>query len=92
MKYVVMKTSKDIELIFIFDPSIEHKAFAEGLIRAAYEDTQIFKDEYIHPISAGFVRNSISRNNIADCYGRSESLNLDSRGKADTDLIRTDFL
>jgi len=26
-----MKTSKDIELIFIFDPSIEHKAFA-GLI------------------------------------------------------------
>ena len=38
------------------------------------------------PVSAGFVR--FDNFNLPHVYGRSESINLDSRGELDEDIIR----
>lgn len=71
MKYVVAKDESGNEQIFIFPKQIDHDAFAEVL---SYIKTggRNWKREYREPVSAGFTDG-------LKCYGRSETLNLDSR-------------
>jgi len=79
MKYVVVKRGENEEQIFIFPCAIDHDAFAEVL---SYIKTggRNWKREFAKPISAGFTDGKT-------CFGRSETLNLDSRKDADTALL-----
>lgn len=80
MKYVVVKRGENEEQIFIFPCAINHDEFAEVL---SYIKTggRNWTREYAKPISAGFTDG-------VTCFGRSETLNLDSRKDADTALLR----
>lgn len=79
MKYVVTKTQDGPEQIFIFEKSIDHGRFYEVLNYIKEGD---WKREFRKLISAGFTDGKI-------CWGRSESLNKDSRPKEDTILLQT---
>lgn len=80
MKYVVVQRGDNPEEIFIFPKTIDHDAFAEVLsyIKVGGRD---WKRERAKPISAGFTDGE-------ECFGRSETLNLDSRPKLDSFLLR----
>lgn len=72
MKYVVVKTEDDKEELYIFPKTIDHDRFAEVLNYIKHGDGRNWKRIFRKPVSAGFT-DGIS------CYGRSETLNLDSR-------------
>lgn len=81
MKYIVTK-QKDtgIEEIFLFNDSINHDAFVESIVGIRSQTTGNWERIYRLPIAAGFFDG-------LKCFGRSETLDLDSRKKKDLELI-----
>lgn len=83
MKYVVIRDKNGKEEIFIFGRHINHDDFAEvvGYIkrRDPSKHHSHWERGYCEPIAAGFYDGK--------CFGRSETLNLDSRGRLDEMLI-----
>lgn len=81
MKYIVTRNlENDKEEIFIFPKSVNHDCMAEVLEMIKNQSWGNWEREPRFPISAGFTDGKT-------CYGRSESLNLDSRPQ-DTELLR----
>ena len=72
MKYVVVESEEQGKQMFIFPKNIDHDAFAEVLSYIKVGTPQNWNRAYREPISAGFT-------NGLTCYGRSETLNLDSQ-------------
>ncbi len=79
MKYVVLKPDNK-ELIFIFPKSIDHDKFVETMKAMRYGSRSNWERLYPNPISAGFTDGKT-------CFGRSETLSLDSRKYVDTALL-----
>lgn len=82
MKYIVIMLEGK-EKIFVFPKEVDHDRMYEAM-QAIRFDTG-FRDwerklRHGEAISAGFVTNGV-------CHGRSETLNLDSRGDKDTALL-----
>jgi hypothetical protein len=75
MKYITTQDESGKHELFIFPQIINHDAMAEMLPDIDHEN-----NEYRRSISAGFVDHNWK------CYGRSESLDLDSRPE-DTELL-----
>ena len=82
MKYVVTKTKDGPEQIFIFEKDIDHDRFYEVLSYIEEGHDCNWKREFRELISAGFTDGKA-------CWGKSESLNKDSRPKEDTALLET---
>ncbi len=82
MKYVVVRIESGKEQLFIFPKAVNHDSFAEVLSHIREGDHNNWKREYREPVSAGFTDGKT-------CYGRSESMNLDSREIKDTKLLET---
>lgn len=83
MKYIVMEIDGKEE-IFLFPRNINHDRFHESITTLRFDIGPRDWDRKLageFPISAGFVDNF-------RCHGRSETLNLDSRGDKDTLLLR----
>jgi hypothetical protein len=82
MKYIVAVVD-GAESIFVFPRDVDHDRMKEAIecIRFGSERNwrRKFRDGEV--ISAGFVEDG-------RCYGRSETLSLDSRGELDTALLR----
>ncbi len=72
-KYVVLQTSKGERAVIIPGGDFFHD-----------DVTHIYKSYEV--LSAGFI--SIDKEGHLKCYGRSEGLNIASRGEADEVLIR----
>jgi hypothetical protein len=81
MKYVVTEREDGKEELFMFPKHINHDDFAEVLshikVHTSFRD---WERQYRKPIAAGFTDGKY-------CTGRSETLNLDSRGRLDEMLI-----
>ena len=80
MKYIVTKDEDGKEHFFMFPKDINHDDFAEVLSHIKMHEGPGWKRQYRKPISAGFTDGK-------KCSGRSETLDLDSRGKIDEALI-----
>jgi len=82
MKYIVASL-KGKEMIFVFPRSIDHDRMFEaiGAIRVGTGRNWSRDFRLNQPVSAGFIENG-------KCHGRSETLNLDSRGALDDILLR----
>lgn len=80
MKYIVTKTEGGVEELFMFPKSINHDCMAEVLGRIKDQSYGSWRRVYREPIAAGFITGTC-------CHGRSETLNLDSRGRLDEMLI-----
>ena len=79
MKYVVVESEEQGKQLFIFPTNINHNEFAEILSYIKVGSPQNWTRAYREPISAGFTDGST-------CYGKSESLDLES-AKTDTALM-----
>lgn len=79
MKYAVVLDESGKEQLVIFPKAFDHDAFAEVLSRIRVGGRN-WRREFRKPVSAGFT-------NGRRCYGRSETLNLDSREFIDTELL-----
>ena len=80
MKYIC--TDSDYgEEIFIFPRTVNHDAMAEVLCRIKNHTHGNWRRVFRNPISAGFV--DINCN----CFGKSETLGIESRGAVDTSLL-----
>jgi len=81
MKYIVMSLAGKEE-IFVFPRSVDHDRMAEACQMIRFGRDRNWKRAYRDGecIAAGFVRSGV-------CDGRSETLNLDSRGDTDTALL-----
>lgn len=84
MKYIVTRSEDGKEELFMFPKSINHDAMAEVLGRIKDQTWGQWRRVYREPIAAGFIRNTYDG---PECHGRSETLNLDSRGRLDEMLI-----
>ena len=82
MKYVVTKTQDGPEQIFIFEKSIDHDRFYEVLSYIKEGHDRNWLRDLRELISAGFTDGKT-------CWGKSESLNKNSRPKEDTILLQT---
>ena len=83
LKYVCMKDPEtNEEMIFTCPLAMDHDAFTETLRDMRDKTHGNWSRIYRNPISAGFV------NNRFECFGRSETLNLGSRGSIDTILLK----
>ena len=82
MKYVVTKTKDGPEQIFIFEKDIDHDRFYEVLSYIKEGHDRDWNREFRKLISAGFTDGKT-------CWGKSESLNKNSRPKEDTILLQT---
>lgn len=88
MKYIVVEfigLSPKAEQMFVFPESIPHDYMAEALaaIRHAPPNSMNAWSRYIPEcVSAGFITST------GDCFGRSETLDLESRPDEDTELYR----
>jgi len=84
MKYIVTRQEDGSEEIFLFANSVPHDCMGEqlGLIRNPTHGT--WGRVYREPIAAGYVYVYPD----LGCYGRSEALDLESRGNADTALLK----
>lgn len=81
MKYIVTKTEEGKEEIFIFPKAINHDCMMEALRGIRNQSTGRWQRVRRQAIAAGFVAKD------GACYGRSETLKLDSRGRLDGMLI-----
>ena len=81
MKYVVVRSPNFGEQLVVFPSTINHDAMAEALSLIRHGPLRNWTRPDRLPISAGFTDG-------LNCYGRSESLNLDSRIPADTLLLK----
>lgn len=83
MKYIVI-TDRDEEnseeLIIIFPKCIHHDRMFDSVERIKFGPDHDWHRKTFVAVSAGFV-------NGTHCYGRSESLRLESRGEIDSKLI-----
>lgn len=89
MKYIVFVGDKndgqgEREFIVLFDRSIDHDLQFESLHSLRDNDGPRWERHWVdpQPVSAGFVSPELQ------CYGRSETLNVDSRPKIDTELLK----
>lgn len=80
MKYVVMQDENGIQELFMFPKSVNHDVFANAVSRLKDQAHGNWKRIDREVISAGFTDGKT-------CFGRSETLNLDSRGRLDEMLI-----
>ena len=80
MKYIVTSNDAGKQEIFIFPRSVNHDCFAESVSRIRDQSHGRWNRVHREPVAAGFTDG-------AKCYGRSETLNLDSRGRLDEMLI-----
>lgn len=82
MKYIVVSL-KGKESIFVFPRSIDHDRMFEVISGIRIGPSNNWSREFRNgeAISAGFIDGR-------ECHGRSETLNLNSRGAADTALLR----
>ncbi|MFL9904664.1 hypothetical protein PQR71_42165 [Paraburkholderia fungorum] len=83
MKYIVVQLGEK-ESIFTFPRSINHDMMYECLENLRFGNERNWVREIRkngEAIAAGFIDNG-------RCYGRSETLGLESRGEADTALLR----
>ena len=75
MKYIVLRDEKnEHEYMVVFDTSINHD-YMELAVSSMQDDV------FYRPASAGFTDG-------LTCFGRSETLNLDSRPEEDTKLLQ----
>ena len=79
MKYVVVESDEAGEQLFIFPKGIDHDEFASVLSYIKHGGQNWTRPCRL-PVSAGFTDG-------ARCYGRSETLGLESR-KTDTELLQ----
>lgn len=79
MKYIVTER-EGIEELFVFPETINHDCMAEVVCRIKNHTHGNWQRIPRRPISAGFI------NERGECYGRSETLRLDSRNEEDTSL------
>ena len=79
MKYVCTKDENGKEEIFTFPKSIDHDRFANTLCDIGPDF------QYREPVSAGFVTRR------GKCFGRSETLDLDSRPE-DSDILLMQYV
>lgn len=83
MKYIVTKDENGKDELFMFPKSINHDDYADSVKRIKTYVNGNHRD-WIRldrmPIAAGFTDGK-------HCTGRSETLNLDSRGRLDEMLI-----
>lgn len=89
MKYIVFSGDKsdgngEQEFIIVFDRSIDHDIMFEGILMLRNNSGPHWERCWVDPapISAGFVSPELQ------CYGRSETLHLDSRQTIDTELLK----
>ena len=85
MKYIVVQLDGK-EKIFVFPKEVDHDRMYEAMEAIRFDMAGTFRGDWRRKIrdgeavSAGFVTNGV-------CHGRSETLNLDSRGEKDTALL-----
>ena len=82
MKYVVTQQEDGTEEIFLFANSVHHDCMGELLGYIINQRHGSWLRVYREPIAAGFVYPDLG------CYGRSETLGLESRGDVDTALLK----
>jgi hypothetical protein len=82
MKYIAVALDEK-ESIFIFPSDVDHDRMAEAIEAIRFRSRQNWSRKFRtgEVIAAGFVTGGV-------CHGRSETLDLDSRGKVDTALLR----
>lgn len=80
MKYIVTEDENGVEDIFIFPAKVDHDCMAEMLARIKNQSWGNWERVYRRPIAAGFTDGKT-------CWGRSETLNMDSRKNVDANLI-----
>jgi hypothetical protein len=80
MKYIVTEREDGSEEIFIFSETIHHDCMAEAASRIKNQSYGQWRRVRREPIAAGFTDG-------VSCWGRSETLNLDSRRDRDAQLI-----
>lgn len=80
MKYIVVRLNGK-EAIFTFPRSIDHNRMHEAVCGIRHGSGGNWRRLYAEAISAGFIDNG-------NCHGRSETLDLDSRGDLDSILLR----
>ena len=83
MKYICTIDDEGKEEIFPFTRSINHDAMMEMLPFIKDKTWGNWKRVHRCSVSAGFI------NCEMECYGRSETLNLDSRYEEDTALLKS---
>ncbi|MGV6396929.1 hypothetical protein ACTUVN_002624 [Pseudomonas caspiana] len=80
MKYIVTRCENGKEELFMFPKTIDHDKFADAVQGLKKGKGRDWVRIYRTPIAAGFTDGT-------KCVGRSETLNLDSRGRLDEMLI-----
>jgi hypothetical protein len=82
VKYIVTRLD-DKECIFVFPRTVDHDRMWEAMEAIRFGDHRNWERKLRdgEAISAGFVANGV-------CHGRSETLNLASRGAKDTELLK----
>ncbi len=87
MKFIVFLTQlSGREEIVVFSRELTHADVAETVRRTkVYDKCYKWHRDALRPVSAGFVNPNLT------CYGKSESMNLPSRGDADTKLLKASF-
>ena len=86
MKYIVTVREGNIEEMFVFPETINHDCMAEMISRIKNQSHGDWERICRTPIAAGFITTD------GECYGRSETLGLDSRGYSDTVLFNMGVL
>jgi hypothetical protein len=84
MKYVVTKDENGVEELFMFPKSVDHDVFANAVSRLKNQAHGNWERIDRDVIAAGFVT---TKQDGVFCFGRSETLNLNSRGRLDEMLI-----
>lgn len=85
LKYIVTQDKDGVEEIFVFPKKYNHDDMADTVCHLKTYNPHNHREwerEYKKPVSAGFIDGM-------KCHGRSETLNLDSRGERDTLLLRS---
>ncbi len=77
MKYITYITGHDIEDIRVFSCAEQHKEVAMGMS---------LLEGKAEMLGAGFVEFKLDGS--VECYGHSDSLKVDSRGEADTKILK----
>lgn len=91
MKYIVMEVEltkgHKLEIPILFPDILVHDTIAKQMVHMLYR--QFLSSSDVRCVAAGFVA---SIDMQISCHGRSESLNIASRGEIDSDLIKmTDY-
>lgn len=85
MKYLVTVLEGE-EVIFVFPRSVDHDRMKEAMEAIRFGTSRDWRRKLRESevIAAGFVTNG-------RCHGKSETLDLESRGEVDTNLLRSGF-